>query len=381
MIFAVRKAPSPAPFVMTLRHVRPTMQVLYGQPEHLSTSYQTEQLMRAARTYFDVQERHFASKETGWTQTQFRRLWTNLIEPRFCQHPSDYLFYGNDGFADLRLWKNRRVVYWYDAPWDYAATPPRIRQWKDWLRCENIRCADDVLAVSEVQVRTARKLRPGREGSVHYLPVGVDCQHYRPENGLIEDVRAIYALPADSVVIGYLGYIGLVAGRAAGQVLVECAPAVIRREKRAHFLIVGYGPGLETLRQLVAQNKMEVYFTFTGYIPATRLPSFIASMDICIDTLEPGFHSEARSETKLKQYMAMGRACVATAIGENIVDLEDGKCGRLVEPGADPLSEGIVSLIRRPTLRDSYGRLCRARAVLHYHWPVLAKRMANALSL
>ena len=358
--------------------VTPAMQVLYGQPEHLSTSYQTEQLLQAASAYFEVTGRHFARKDTGRYMTQLGRVWTNMVEPIFHQSASNYLFYANDGFADLRRWKkNHRVVYWMDAPWDYAAQPPTWRQWKDRLRYENIRCADTILAVSDIQVKTAQKLRLGREDSVFYLPVGVDCRHYCPENGQVEDIRRIYRLP-DCPVIGYLGYLGMVDGRMAAQILIEAAAAVVRQCK-VHFLIVGFGPAFEPLKKLVQTARLESNFTFTGYIPPRRLPSFIAGMDICIDTLEPGFHSEARSETKLKQYMAMGRACVATAIGENCVDLDQGACGNLIEPGVMPLSEAIVKLASQPEKRTEFGRLSRARALAVYDWPVLAKKMADVL--
>jgi glycosyltransferase involved in cell wall biosynthesis len=356
------------------------MNVLFGQPEHLSTSYQTEQLMNAARAYFEVRERQFADKNTGWYATQLRRAWTNLLEPFFHQPAADYLFYANDGFADLRRWKGHRVIYWYDTPWDYAAHPPRWpRQWKDWLRCENVRCAETVLAVSDIQVKTARRLRPGREDSVHYLPVGVDCGHYSPAHGQVEKVRELYGIAPDAVVIGYLGYLAGMGGRVAGQILIEASPEIARRYPRAHFLIVGYGPAFERFKELVAAAGLTSRYTFTGYIPPARLPSFIASMDICIDTLELGFHSEARSETKLKQYMAMGRACVGTAIGENKVDLDHGKCGCLVEPGFEALTAGIASLIEHPELREEYGRRCRERALAVYDWKVLAQRMAGII--
>lgn len=43
-------------------------------------------------------------------------------------------------------------------------------------------------------------------------------------------------------------------------------------------------------------------FTFTGYQPPDALPDILAAMDICIDTLEKGFHSEARSSSSIWQW-------------------------------------------------------------------------------
>lgn len=357
---------------------KPVVQVLYGQPDHLSTSYQTEQLMRASRLYLDVRERRFASKDTGSFRTQAGRLWSNLIEPLLYQSRCDFVFYGNDGLADLRRWKAPSVIYWYDALWDWTKRPPRPWQARHWWRYQNVRHANYVFAVSAAQVDVARKLRPGREGSVHYLPVGVDCRHYSPANAAEENVRLSYGIAAESVVIGYLGYIAGVGGRFAGQPLIEAASKLASKH-RVHFLVVGYGPALRQFEHEVNAQGMETSFTFTGYISPKRLPSFIGCMDICVDTLEPGFHSEARSETKLKQYMAMGRACVATAIGENRVDLDDGRCGCLVAAGKNGLLEGITTLLNDPDKRDNLGQAARTRAVSTYDWPVLARKMSEVL--
>lgn len=359
--------------------IRPKIHVIYGQPDHLSTSYQTGQIMRAARALFAVTERCFANKETGYYVTQAARMWSNAIEPFIYQPKSDFVFYGNDGFVDLRRWKSRGVVYWYDAPWDWSEDPPERSQWLHWLRYQNIKNADYILAVSDIQVKTARRLRPGREDSVHYLPVGVDCNHYSPMGAGKEDVRKDYRIPAGRTIVGYLGYLAQVGSRFAGQIMLEAATGLVERGD-LHFLIVGFGPALATFKQLVLEQGLDGYFTFTGYVPPERLPSFIASMDICIDTLEPGFHSEARSETKLKQYMAMGRACVATAIGENCVDLDHGTCGCLVAPGAAALEKGISELADDPDLRMRLGQASRQRALSIYDWRVLAKRMADILT-
>ena len=104
-------------------------------------------------------------------------------------------------------------------------------------------------------------------------------------------------------------------------------------------------------------------------------------MDISIDTLEPGFHSEARSETKLKQYMAMGRACVATDIGENRTDMDQGACGVLVPPGNEGLLAGILRVAADPPMRERLGALARRRAESLYHWPKLATRLAQLAGL
>ena len=229
---------------------------------------------------------------------------------------------------------------------------------------------------SAAQVSVARKMRPGREQSVHYLPVGVDCDFFDPLKIDRVSIRNKFGFAESDVVIGYFGYLGCWKNRFAGEALLDAAPAL----KNHRFLIIGAGPALADWKERAAALGLADRFTFTGFIPQADLPGALASTDICVDTLEPGFHSEARSETKLKQYMAMGRACVATDIGENRVDLDNGKAGVLVPSNSEALATAIEQLARDSAARIHFGEAARARAKQVYSWEVLARQMAAALT-
>jgi glycosyltransferase involved in cell wall biosynthesis len=358
---------------------RPTVAVLYGQPEHLSTSFQTRQLIRALERWVEPLPLTVKSEANSRWRRSLARLSSNYLKPLVTQPRTDYVFYGNDGLANLNHWRAKKVLYWYDAPRDWSKEPPQRRQPVHWLRYRNLLAADYVFAVSRAQVEVATRVRRGREDSVTYLPVGVDSRVFDPATANPERIREQYKLPSKTI-IGYLGYLGIWEGRIAGEPILEIAPELLK-QRDVHFLIVGFGPAFEIFKQRVAQAGLAEHFTLTGYVPDEAVPDCLAAMDICIDTLEDGFHSEARSETKLKQYMAMARACVATAIGENCVDLDDGKCGVLVERGNAGLLEGVVALCDQPELRATLGRAARERAVKLYDWPVLAERMASTLGL
>jgi glycosyltransferase involved in cell wall biosynthesis len=306
-------------------------------------------------------------------------LFVNYLRPLVSQPKTDYVLYANDGLADLSRWRAKRLLYWYDAPWDWSTKPPRLWQWLDWLRYRNVIAADYVFAVSNAQVGVAQRLRPGRQTTVFYLPVGVDCRVFDPARANAAQARQKYQLPPKTIV-GYLGYLGFWEGRFAGEPLVEIGPALLKRHP-VHFFIVGFGPALSLWKKRVAELGLEDHYTFSGHVADQWLPDCLAAMDICVDTLEAGFHSEARSETKLKQYMAMGRACVATAIGENCVDLDGGRCGVLVNPGTENLCEAIAALSCQPKMREELGRVARQRAEELYDWPRLAERFAVALKL
>lgn len=353
--------------------MKKSLAILYGQAPEFSTSFQTRELARHLETWFSVKHFEFPAG-AGRFKRQALRLAQRFFSPAY-RADSDFLLYGNDGLADLRRAKSKTVLYWYDAPADWSINPPS--SYKDRIRLKNVRGADHVFAVSAAQVRVAKTLRPGREDSVHYLPVGVDCNFFDPAKIDRTAARTRFGLKNDDIVIGYLGYLGKFQNRFAGEALLEAVPLL--REPRARFLIVGSGPALDDWRNVTRSLGVENRFVFTGFIPTADLPAALVAMDICVDTLEPGFHSEARSETKLKQYMAMGRACVATEIGENRVDLDAGRTGLLAAPNASALARAIDSLASSCERRSALGALARERALSTYDWSKLAARMASAL--
>jgi glycosyltransferase involved in cell wall biosynthesis len=357
---------------------RPQLTVVFGQQDQYSTSFQTRQLSAALAPWLDVRPRRVPDARSRLGRAAARVL-SNYVGPCLTRPSSQLLLYGNDGAVDLSHWRGTRIVYWYDAPWDWGANPPQRAQWVQHLRYRNVIEAEHVFAVSRTQVDVARALRPGRETGVAYLPVGVDCRTFDPARAAPGRVRARFGLPACTIV-GYLGYLGFWKGRFAGEVLLEAAPRVAR-EHDVHFLVVGFGPALGQWKERVRALGLEGRFTFTGWVEDALVPDCLAAMDVCVDTLEPGFHSEARSETKLKQYMAMARACVATAIGENRTDLEGGRCGALVGPGPGPLADAISALCGDGERRRELGERARARALEVYDWPVLARTLVRTVGV
>lgn len=358
---------------------KPSLAVLYGKPDYMSTSFQTNQLVQSLKYWFEPLPIKVKSVARISWRYHLNRILTNYVKPLMIQPKTDYLFYANDGMVDLTHWYGKKLLYWYDTPWDWSIQPPSIWQWVQWLRYRNVMVADYVFAVSHIQVKLARCLRPGREETVAYLPVGVNCRVFDPAYVNPERMRQQFQLPKKTI-IGYLGYLGTFKGRFAGEPLVEIAPKLLAQQN-VHFLIVGFGPALVRFKQRVKELGLINHFTFTGFVPDDLLPNLIAAMDICVDTLEEGFHSEARSETKLKQYMAMGKACVATAIGENCVDLDFGRCGILVKPSNNDLLKGIIKLCKHPWLRDKLGYAARKRAEELYDWPKLAARLVTFIGI
>lgn len=354
---------------------RHSLQVLFGQTQEMSTSFQTRQLVKALSPWFDARlleiPRLFKSQKLANAQ----RFLMNNVRHRLWKPASEFTLYGNDGVVDLTHWSHtKNILYWYDCPWNWYEKPPTDFTQK--LRYENLKNADSVFTVSKIQAEIAAQIR-GSARNIHYLPVGVNSEAFDPSRVKSDELRKKLGIPPKTVV-GYLGYLGYFDGKYAGQLILDCAKRILSQND-VHFLVVGFGPGLEHWKKIVAEKRIEKHFTFTGFIDDADVPACVSLMDITIDILEPGFHSLARSETKLKQYMSMGTACIATKIGENISDLENGSCGVLVDHGEAPMIEAIAKLCTDAGLRKELGTKARVRARAVYDWKVLAEKMAKAV--
>jgi len=75
------------------------------------------------------------------------------------------------------------------------------------------------------------------------------------------------------------------------------------------------------------------------------------------------------SPTKLFEYMAMGKAIVASNMDQIGEVLENKRTALLVAPGdVNSLSYGIIELIQKEDLRNTLGRNAREEVIRKYTW-------------
>jgi glycosyltransferase involved in cell wall biosynthesis len=84
------------------------------------------------------------------------------------------------------------------------------------------------------------------------------------------------------------------------------------------------------------------------------------------------------SPTKLFEYMAMGKAIVASNLGQIGDVLEHERTALIVEPGSvRELRASLARLSREPELRERLGQAARSQAVSHHTWMHNAGRVLD----
>lgn len=84
-----------------------------------------------------------------------------------------------------------------------------------------------------------------------------------------------------------------------------------------------------------------------------------------------------KSPLKIVEYLASGKAIVASQVGE--VSNMIGEAGILTPPGdTRSLADGIIKVLEDYELRRNLGRLARQRAEKEYNWTVTAENLLDA---
>jgi glycosyltransferase involved in cell wall biosynthesis len=115
----------------------------------------------------------------------------------------------------------------------------------------------------------------------------------------------------------------------------------------------------------------EEWITDLGWTPQDKVPNLYRSADIVI---VPSLWVEPFGITTLEA-MASGLPVVGSRIGGIAETLVDGVTGIHYSPGnASELAAALEKVLTSPSLRETYGKAGRARAVECYDWEVLVDR-------
>jgi glycosyltransferase involved in cell wall biosynthesis len=222
--------------------------------------------------------------------------------------------------------------------------PPETRFQKWLLRFCTRRLAHAVVANSPMCRAAALEYDGATAQRVHVIENGVELDRYAD----------IPPLPSDPrwrpQRIGLLANLRPVKDPAT---LIQAARIVVSRYPQTTFLLAGEGELRPSLEQLIERLELTDQVFLCGEV--RDVPGFLGDIDIgVLCSLSEG------SPNAILEYMAAGRAIVATAVGGTRHVIRDGVNGLLV-PAAAPqlLADAILSLIDNPRQATVFGEANR----------------------
>lgn len=235
--------------------------------------------------------------------------------------------------------------------------------------------ADIIAVVSQVlKDDLTKKGVPGSKIIVN--PNGVDPDKFRPNiDGFV--IRQKYGLE-NKIVVGFVGTFGPWHG---ADVLAKAIQSVVGKNQNTRFLFVGDGAMRQKVEEIINRDGVGRFVTMVGSISHNEMPSYLAACDISVNptVLNEDGSRFFGSPTKLFEYMAMGKAIVASNLEQIGHVLEHEKTALLVKPGdAEELASAIVRLAEEEGLRKRLGEGARKEVITNYTWEMNAKRVIEA---
>lgn len=274
-------------------------------------------------------------------------------------------------FNSLNLWTAQN--------WG-GGIPENYRKLLRKIELLNLKKADLITCVSEELKNFLIKIGVDQE-KVLVNVNGVDIIKYSPEiNGV--KIRNKYFLK-DKIVIGFVGSFDIFHGV---PVLLKAYNNLVYQypdyKEKVRMILIGEGKILTNIKKQLKICKLEDMVILAGAIDYDKVPRYLAACDILVAPHVPNKDGSPffGSPTKLFEYMAMGKAIVASNLGQIGRVLENKKTALLVKPGdANDLMLAINELINNEPLRISLGNSAREEVTKKYTWDVNVKNIINKL--
>lgn len=255
----------------------------------------------------------------------------------------------------------------------------------------NLSHADLIVTVSEELRRDLIRRNVNPERIVMY-PNCVDPTMFDPDRfskDALSQLKSSYGIPDSGVVVGFVGTFGAwhgadVLARAIRIILTDHSEWA--EEESVYFMLVGDGERMSAVIHELGDVADSARVIRTGLVPQMKTPEYLGACDILVSPHVPNEDGTPffGSPTKLFEYMAMGKAIIASdldQIGEILSPQvpasefsefssdESKQVALLVTPGiAEEIVQAVMKLVDDRVLRQQLGRNARKLALERFTW-------------
>lgn len=181
------------------------------------------------------------------------------------------------------------------------------------------------------------------------IPLGVDTEEFSPSVGMKTELLEQFG----SHLLISLKPLHSTNAKGIGQIL-RAFKIVLEKHPEYHYLIYGWGAKGEETKQLVKELDLEKNVHFLGLVNYNETPQIYNSSEFLVHV----FTYDATTSSSLIDSMAVGKAIIATRIGE-IPNIVDGAGILIPQNNIEILANEMLRLIEAPALRKGLGEKAR----------------------
>jgi glycosyltransferase involved in cell wall biosynthesis len=227
------------------------------------------------------------------------------------------------------------------------------------------RATDLVVTVSEAIRRQCVGAGLAPANRVVTLSGGADGERFRPSGA--GTLRAELGVVEGVPIVGLASGFRVMKGHA---VVLDAAEQLAGSGRPFHLVFVGQGPFEPLMRERASRAGLSDRVSFVGF--ADDPARWVGAFDIA---LYPPLESDGMSRT-LFEYLASGRAVIASRVGAAAEVMRDGETALLVPGGDAPeLARALGRLLDDPALRQRLGQAAGAVARERFTAARVAERL------
>ena len=166
-----------------------------------------------------------------------------------------------------------------------------------------------------------------------------------------------------------MGYVGVIGQQEGMDLLVQAAEHLIRKlDKRdVHFVIVGFGPSLDEVKQDVKSRGLERYFTFTGALFGEAMLGALNAVDIGVSPDPKNAMNDISTMNKVMEYMTLEKPVVQFELTEGRASAGEASVYARANDPQD-FAAKIAWLIDHPEEGRKMGQVGRKRVLENLSW-------------
>ncbi|MDF8334978.1 glycosyltransferase family 4 protein [Novosphingobium cyanobacteriorum] len=166
-----------------------------------------------------------------------------------------------------------------------------------------------------------------------------------------------------------VGYVGVMGEQEGIDLLVDAADHIVHKlcRRDIQFCLVGGGPSLQSLKDLVAGRGLADYITFTGRAADQILFEVLSTMDVGVNPDRVNAMNDKSTMNKIMEYMALGKPMVQFDVTEGRFSAQDASLYARANDPVD-LADKLIELLEDPERRTAMGEYGRRRVENELSW-------------